>query len=81
LDRKVSEDGQLCTTRIFGTNWNFPSLLATILGLPEMCYAVEHSIVDLKHEKMTLKMINYTFWGILAVEETLVYQGNKNKNE
>lgn len=82
LDRKVSEDGRLHTTRIFGSNWNFPNLLAAILGLPEMCYAVEHSEVDLKQERMTLKMVNYTFWGILAVEETLVYQGNKeNPNE
>jgi len=81
LDRKVT-DGRLETTRIFGSNWNFPSLLATILGLPEMCYAVEHSEVDLKEQRMELKMINYTFWGILAVEETLVYQGNKqNPNE
>jgi len=82
LDRKVSEDGRLQTTRIFGSNWNFPKLLATILGLPEMCYAVEQSEVNLKEEKMTLKMVNYTFWGILAVEETLVYQANKeNPNE
>jgi len=82
LDRKVSDDGRLHTTRIFGSNWNFPNLLAAILGLPEMCYAVEHSEVDVKEEKMILKMVNYTFWGILAVEETLVYQGNKeNRNE
>jgi len=78
LDRKLTEDGQLYTTRIFGSNWNFPTLLATVLGLPDQCYAVEHSIVDLKEEKMTLKMVNYTFLGILAVEETLVYQKNKN---
>jgi len=78
LDRKLTEDGQLYTTRIFGSNWNFPALLATVLGLPDQCYAVEHSIVDLKEEKMTLKMVNYTFLGILAVEETLVYQKNKN---
>ena len=82
LDRKVSEDGKLSTTRIFGSHWNFPALLATVLGLPEMCYAVEHSEVDLKEEKMTLKMVNYTFLGILAVEETLVYQKHKdNPNE
>lgn len=82
LERKITEDGQLCTTRIFGSNWNFPALLATVLGLPEQCYAVEHSTVDVKEEKMTLKMVNYTFLGILAVEETLVYQKNKdNPNE
>ena len=82
LDRKVLEDGKLITTRIFGTQWIFPKIITTLLGMPEMCYAIESSEVDMKKEKMTLKMINYTFWGILAVEEKLVYQPNKeNPNE
>ncbi|XP_065676441.1 PRELI domain containing protein 3A-like [Hydra vulgaris] len=82
LDRNVLEDGRLVTTRIFGTQWIFPKVITTLLGMPEMCYAIESSEVDMKNEKMTLKMINYTFWGILAVEEKLVYQPNKeNPNE
>lgn len=78
IERKVSEDGLLSTTRIFGSNWNFPALLATVLGLPEQCYAVERSEVDLNKQTMTLKMVNYTFLGILAVEETLVYAASKD---
>lgn len=77
IERDVSEDGLLSTTRIFGSNWNFPTLLATVLGLPDQCYAVERSEVDLKKQRMTLKMVNYTFLGVLAVEETLVYEANK----
>lgn len=77
LNRQISEDGCLLTTRIFGSHWNLPKLITSLLGMPEMCYAVEHSDVDMKNEKMTLKTVNYTFWGILAVEETLVYQGDK----
>jgi len=82
LDRNVTSEGKIHTTRIFGSHWHLPQLITALLGMPEMCYAVEHSEVDLKNEKMTLNMINYTFWGILAVEETLVYEPNKeNINE
>lgn len=78
IDRKVTNDGKILTTRIFGSNWNLPTFITSLLGMPESCYAVEHSEVDMKHERMTLKMINYTFWGILAAEETLVYEPDKN---
>lgn len=77
IDRKVTNDGKLLTTRIFGTNWNLPTFITTLLGMPESCYAVEHSEVDIKNQRMVLKMINYTFWGILAVKETLVYEPDK----
>lgn len=82
IDRKCSSDGVLHTTRIFGSHWNLPKLITSLFGMPEMCYAVEHSEVDMKNEKMTLKMVNYTFWGMLACEETLVYEPNKeNRSE
>jgi len=77
IDRKVTDDGKVFTTRIFGSNWNLPTFITSLLGMPESCYAVEYSEVDMKNEKMTLKMINYTFWGILAAEETLVYEPDK----
>lgn len=82
VDRKVTRDGKLHTTRIFGSHWNLPTFITTLLGMPEMCYAVEHSEVDMLNERMVLKMINYTFWGMLAVEEKLVYEPSKeNPNE
>lgn len=74
VDRKITDDGRLLTTRIFGSHWNLPSLITTLFGMPEMCYAVEHIEVDPKLKRMTLKMINYTFLGLMAVEETVVYE-------
>ena len=74
VDRKITDDGRLLTTRIFGSHWNLPTLITSLLGMPEMCYAVEHIEVDPKVKRMTLTMINYTFMGLMAVEETVVYE-------
>jgi len=82
IDRKVTEDGRLLTTRLFGSQFSFPSVITHLLGLPEMCYAVELSEVDLKNQKMTMRMINYTFGSVLMAHEKLVYSPNKdNPNE
>jgi len=76
FDRKCSSEGVLSSTRIFGSKMNLPRFITALLGMPEVCYAVEHSVVDLKNEKMTLKTLNYTFWGMLACHETLIYEPN-----
>lgn len=82
IDRKITEDGRLLTTRLFGSQFSFPKLITTLLGLPEMCYAIELSEVDLKTQKMTLRMINYTFGSVLTANEKLVYSPCKdNPNE
>jgi len=82
IDRKITEDGRLLTTRLFGSQFSFPKLITTLLGLPEMCYAIELSEVDLKTQKMTLRMINYTFGSVLTANEKLVYSPSKdNPNE
>ena len=77
IDRKITDDGKLLTTRLFGSQFIFPQLITTLLGLPEMCYAIELSEVDLKTQKMTLQMINYTFGSVLTVNEKLVYSASK----
>lgn len=74
IDRKVTEDGRLLTTRIFGSNWNLPTIITNLFGMPESCYAVEHIEVDPVNKKMILKMVNYTFWGLMAVKEHIVYE-------
>jgi len=73
IERKVTGDGKLLTTRLFGSHFHFPQLITTLLGLPEICYAIEFSEVDLKTHKMTLRMINSTFCSVLSVNEKLVY--------
>jgi len=78
LDRHVTEDGRLLTTRLFGTRFSFPSLIVQLLGLPDMCYAIEYSEVDLKTQTMTLRMINSTFNSVLSVDEVLVFKPNRD---
>lgn len=80
IDRKVTEDGRLLTTRLFGSQFNFPQFITSMLGLPEMCYAIELSEVDLKTQKMTLRMINSTFSSVLSVDEKLVYTPNTDNS-
>lgn len=82
LDRKVTADGRLVTTRLFGSQFAFPSLIVSLLGLPDICYAIEYSEVDLKTQTMSLRMINSTFGSVLSVDEKLVYTPNPlNSNE
>jgi len=82
LDRTVTDDGRLLTTRLFSSHFTFPKLITSLLGLPEVCYAIERSEVDIKTQKMELKTINYTFGSVLTVNEKLVYAPNKdNPNE
>lgn len=76
LDRHVSPDGKLLTTRLFGSRFNFPSIIVSLLGMPDICYAIEYSEVDIKSQKMTLRMINSTFASVLSVDEKLVYTPN-----
>jgi len=76
LDRKVTADGRLVTTRLFGSQFAFPSLIVSLLGLPDICYAIEYSEVDLSTQTMTLRMINSTFGSVLSVDEKLVYTRN-----
>lgn len=78
LDRKITADGKLLTTRLFGSHFSFPKLITTLLGLPEICYAIELSEVDLKTQQMTQQMINVTFGSVLTVNEKLVYSQSKD---
>ena len=76
LDRKVAKDGKLHTVRILGTNWNMPAFVTAVLGMPDMCYAVEYSIVDPNSKEMTLTSVNYTFSSVTEVIESIKYCQN-----
>jgi len=77
LDRKVTADGRLLTTRLFGSQFNYPRLITSLLGLPEMQYAIEYSEVDLKTQTMTLRQVNSTWSYVLSVDESIVYTPSK----
>lgn len=76
LDRKVEEDGTLHTVRMLGTNWNMPAFVTAMLGMPDMCYALEYSVVDPVKRTMTLKSVNYTFSSVTEVIESIKYCEN-----
>lgn len=81
LDRHVDKEGRLITKRLMGTQWSLPSFAIYILGLQDMCYGIEHSIVDPRAKTMTLKGRNLTFSGFVGIEENLVYsQHPEDKN-
>jgi len=73
-ERDVTKDGKLVTKRVFGNTMMLPALLGQLLGLPDMCYAIEHITVDPVAKTMTLRMLNHTFCGILSCNEKLVYR-------
>jgi len=73
LDRKVTPDGRLLTTRLFGSQFNYPKIIVSLLGLPEMQYVIEYSEVDLKTQTMILRQVNSTWSSVLSVDETIVY--------
>ena len=77
LDRVVTEDGQLITVRLLSTEWSLPRFVTSLLGMPEMCYAVEHTIVDPKSKTLQMKSINLTFTSVMDVVENICYRENK----
>eukprot|EP00794_Sanderia_malayensis_P003636 gene3636-4152_t len=77
IDRRVVEDGTLQTVRILGTTWSFPTFITAMLGIPDLCYAVEYSVVDPVTKTMTLNTVNYTFGSLMEVEESIKYSENQ----
>jgi hypothetical protein len=73
IDRHVDDEGRLVTERVMGTQWNLPSWAIYLLGLQDMCYGIEHSVIDPNTKTMTLKGRNLIFSGIVGIEENLEY--------
>jgi len=76
IDRRVDEDGNLHSVRVLGANWNMPTVVTAMLGMPDMCYAIEYSVVDPVKKTMTLKSVNYTFSSVTEVVESIKYCEN-----
>lgn len=81
IDRKVAKDGTLHTVRMLGTNWNMPTYVTALLGIPDLCFAIEYSVADPVAKTMSLKTINYTFGSVAEVRELIKYcQNPKDAN-
>ncbi|KAL1513371.1 hypothetical protein ABEB36_002790 [Hypothenemus hampei] len=72
VERKVV-NGVLHTQRLVSSIWYFPKWAQAIIGSAKVCYAAEHSEVNLSTRQMILKTINLTFCRHIAVNETLKY--------
>lgn len=80
LDRRI-DNGVLHTHRIIGSQWGLPSWVQTIVGSPNIMYAVERSEVDPLLKKMTLRTRNLTFCNFIAVDESLIYEPHPSEPE
>ncbi|CAL1536521.1 unnamed protein product [Lymnaea stagnalis] len=73
IDRSVDNEGKLRSHRLMSTSWGIPHWVAKFIGIQEVCYASEHSIVDPKSKTFTLKTRNVTLANIITINEELVY--------
>lgn len=73
LDRHVDEQGRLHTTRLVGSEGFLPSWVCNMIGVSNLCYAYEHSVVDPEKKTMIMGSRNVTLSGWVDVEETVSY--------
>ncbi|XP_005105804.1 PRELI domain containing protein 3B [Aplysia californica] len=73
VDRTVDSEGRLKSHRLMTTNWGIPGWVAKLIGIQEVCYASEHSIVDPESKSFSVKARNVTLANVLQVDEQLVY--------
>eukprot|EP01134_Creolimax_fragrantissima_P004903 CFRG4903T1 len=83
IDRRVSEQGVMHSTRLFTVESIIPSWIRPIIGVQESCgYVYETSEVDPKERTMVMKSKNITLSNFVSVEETCTYTvdpDDKNK--
>ncbi|CAF0976818.1 unnamed protein product [Brachionus calyciflorus] len=72
IDRTL-ENGVLKSHRLMASQWHLPSWIAKILGGNRVCYASEHSQVNLEKKEFMLRSRNLTFNNIIHVDEKLTY--------
>ena len=81
LERHVDEQGQLHTTRLVGTEGFLPSWVCNMIGVDNLCYAYEHSVVDPVKKTMTMTSRNVTLSGWADVDETVTYTQDQEVNK
>ncbi|KAL0274028.1 UNVERIFIED_CONTAM: hypothetical protein PYX00_006563 [Menopon gallinae] len=77
VDRKVV-DGVLYTHRLVSSQWFFPQWARPFVGSTNICYASEHSEVNLEKKEMVLKTRNLSLCNYIAVDETVRYVPHPN---
>lgn len=72
VDRKI-ENGLIKSHRLLVSQWSMAPWISKLLGGNKICYASEHSQIDLQSRTMSLRSRNLTFNNVLNVDEKLVY--------
>lgn len=73
VERCVDPNGVLKSHRLMATKWQVPSYITKLLGGNKICYASEHSQIDLKKQELTLQTRNLTFNNVVHIDEKLTY--------
>lgn len=81
LDRHVDEQGRLHTTRLVGSEGFLPVWVCNMIGVSNLCYAYEHSVVDAKAKTMTMGSRNMTLSGWVDVEERVTYSQHEDDDK
>jgi len=81
LDRHVDEQGRLHTTRLVGSEGFLPSWVCNMIGVSNLGYAYEHSIVDPVKKTMTMQSHNVTLSGWVDVDETMTYSQHQDTDK
>lgn len=78
LDRHVDEQGRLHTTRLVGSEGFLPSWVCSMIGVSNLGYAYEHSVVDSVKKTMIMQTRNVTLSGWVDVDETMTYSQHQD---
>jgi len=81
LERKVTSDGVLRSSRVLSTEWHIPSWVTGLIGLSNPSYAYEYSEVCPAEQRMELKTVNLNCTKFVSVDETLVYKPHPDDPE
>jgi len=74
IDRVIDNERALIKShRLLTTTWSFPPWIAKLIGGNRICYASEHSCIDLEKKELSLRSRNLTFSNVIHVDEKLTY--------
>ena len=73
VERRIDQH-RIQSHRLFVTRWSFPDWINKLIGLgDQMCFASEHSKIDIQKKELSLLSRNLTLNNIINVEERLTY--------
>eukprot|EP00056_Hartaetosiga_gracilis_P002131 m.50998 g.50998 ORF g.50998 m.50998 type:complete len:172 (-) comp10923_c0_seq4:428-943(-) len=72
VEREVTNNGVLNTTRLLSTEFSMPRWVKNMFGSTTI-NALEHSSVDPSHKKLSLVSKNITFCNLVSIKETITY--------